>query len=346
MPNFDAGHYFLTVLAPVRAGRGAAVDGRQADSYRQRLLETLARLPQSEATANSRGAAARSPFARNRMTHLARFVLIDDLPYNGREAGDALLDRFAGADPLAQQQVDRLPAPYLLFAAEFDAKDGSEASLRLYTDALWADMRPELEAIFGACHGFEAAEGAEGFFRYIQRCQIETTMPFHDYDPVEPQRLDLQDLLPLPIDALRRLRRLLPPLAAAWGVVLLLALLLGLMLGGALPRIAIGLLLGSLLLLALGLGAAWFLLRRFWRRALALGAAPLQRSASLPEVLKALYLQQHFADFVIATQGAAPAALHAEFGRFIARHRPAEVEEPSQAPGLICLPEKILPRGA
>ncbi|RAI59474.1 hypothetical protein [Roseicella frigidaeris] len=346
MPNFDAGHYFLTVLAPVRAGRDAPLGEGQAESHRQRLLEALARLPQSETTANSRGRAPGSPFARSRMTHLARFVLIDDLPYNGRESGDALLDRFAGADPLVQQRVDRLPMPYLLFAAEFDAEDGSETSLRRYTDTLWQTMRPELEAVFGACHGFEAVTGAEGFFDYIRRCQVETTMPFNDYYPAEPQRLRLQDVLPLPLDRLRRLRQLLPRLAYAWGAALLLALVVALIAGGALPRIAVGLLLGSLLLLVLALGAAWFVLQRFWRRALALGAAPLQRSASLPEVLKALYLQQHFADFVIAAQDATPEALHAGFSRFLARHRPAEIAAPSQAPGLICLPEKILPPGA
>ncbi|NOG70297.1 hypothetical protein [Roseicella sp. DB1501] len=342
MPNFDTGHYFLTVLAPVRAGRA----GPEGESHRQRLLEALARLPQSETTAKSRGTTAQSPFARSRLTHLARFALIDDLPYNGRESGDALIDRLKERDPLEPQRADRLPTPYLLFAAEFDAEDGSETSLRCYTDTLWRTMRPELEAVFGACHGFEAVTGAEDFFRYIRRCQVETTMPFNDYDPEEPQRQRLQDVLPLPLDRLRRLWQLLPRLAYAWGAVLLLVVVVALIAGGALPRIAVGLLLGTLLLVVLGLGAAWFALQRFWRRALALGDVPLPRSASLPEVLKALYLQQHFADFVIAAQDATPEALHAKFGRFLARHRPAEVAAPSQAPGLICLPEKILPPGA
>ena len=87
MPNLETGHYFLTVLAPVRTGFSHGVDGL---SYRQTLLEVLARMPHSETTPNSRGTAQQSPFARNRMTHLARFVLIDDTPYNGRETGDTL----------------------------------------------------------------------------------------------------------------------------------------------------------------------------------------------------------------------------------------------------------------
>src|SRR3569832_2851520 len=129
MPNFDTGHYFLPVLAPVRV---ESLDGL---SYRHRLQGALARLPNSEVTANSRGAAQGSPFARIPMVHLARFVLIDDLPFNGREQGATILDKLRRLNPLQPQAADRLNPPYLLFAADVDAEDGSDASLRRFTDA-------------------------------------------------------------------------------------------------------------------------------------------------------------------------------------------------------------------
>jgi hypothetical protein len=72
----------------------------------------------------------------------------------------------------------------------------------------------------------------------------------------------------------------------------------------------------------------------------------MPRGASLPEVLKAIYLQQHFAEFVVDTQGVGPAALHAAFGDFLQAHRPGDIAAPTQAPGLIRLPERPLPQGA
>ena len=61
------------------------------------------------------------------------------------------------------------------------------------------------------------------------------------------------------------------------------------------------------------------------------------RGAQLPDVLKSLYLQQRFLDFVIANQGAEPAVLHAAFGRFVAEHAPGDEAAPTQPPGIIRL---------
>lgn len=340
MPNFETGHYFLTVLAPVRTG---ARGGPEGYSYRQKLLEELARLPHSEATANSRGTAEQSPFARSRMTHLARFALIDDLPYNGRESGDTILGKLSGQDPLVQRQVDRLSTPFLLFAADFDAADGSDASLRAFTDALWRTMRPELTAILDNCHGFEGVATAGDFFHYVKRCQVETTMPFNDYYPEEPRHLQLPPDMPLPVEGIKAGARALIGLVALW----LLCILLGAVLPGGWPRDAAAFVARcGLLVVPLLLAGAGLYLHRLYRKVMTQGPQPLPRSASLPKVLKSLYLQQHFVDFVIANQGAAPEELHAAFGRFLGAHAPDNLDAPTQAPGLIRLPGRNLPKGA
>lgn len=341
MPNFETGHYFLTMLAPVRGGSGP---GPLGSSHRQQLLTALASLPNSEVTANSRGIAAGSPFARNCMTHLARFVLIDDQPYNGRETGDALVAELLRINPLVHQPVDRLSMPYLLFAAEFDAGDGSDASLRRFTDALWATMRPELTAVFSHCHGFEAVQSAETFFTYVKACQIETTMPFNDYYPWEPAELaerlrTLRPDLPLPVTG----AKVLAGITAAWLTAILAAALLP---DGAAARVCAGLAHWGLLVVPLlGIGAVAYL-ALLYRRIMTEGLKPLPRSASLPEVLKAIYLQQHFTDFVIRHQGAAPEALLAGFLAFAESHRPDDTAGPTQEPGLIRLPDRALPKGA
>ncbi|TDH59188.1 hypothetical protein E2C06_28595 [Dankookia rubra] len=333
MPNYDGGHYFLTMLAPVRLGTTA---GSQRYSWRQTLLDTLATLPNSQVGVTTRDDEAQSPFTRNTMTHLARFVLIDAPPYNGRISGDSLLAKLRRVDPTVHQPVDGLATPFLLFAADFDAADGSEASLRAFTDRLWATMRPELTRIFACCYGFDAATvtSAEAFFRYVRACQVETTFPFNDYwRPADLARMPAD--LALPTAALGAVGRHAKPILAALG--LWLACFLYAALGrdsqahDAAAWVARwgGL---AVLLVLLGLGGylAW-LYNAFKRKA----RVPFPRGAQLPDVLKSIYLQQRFLEFVIENQGRDPAALHAAFGRFLRDHDPASEAAPTQPPGLI-----------
>src|SRR5271165_5836094 len=124
MPNFDAGHYFLTVLAPVRTD--PVQRGDSFFSRRHILKEVLARMPSGDRTAASPGTARTAPFARNTRTHFARFAVIDDVPFNGRVGGDAIVSSLFGPDPLDAQPVDELGSPYLLFGADFDAGSGDD----------------------------------------------------------------------------------------------------------------------------------------------------------------------------------------------------------------------------
>jgi hypothetical protein len=57
--------------------------------------------------------------------------------------------------------------------------------------------------------------------------------------------------------------------------------------------------------------------------------------SDLRTVLKSLFLQQQFARFAIANQGAGPDALYAAFGEFVAANRPSDVAQPTQEPGVI-----------
>lgn len=348
MPNYDAGHYFLTMLAPVKLGM-SEVAGKPGFSYRQTVLDELAKLRNSETSVTSRGTPEASPFARNSMTHLARFVLIDNPPYNGREGVDTLLGKLLGGnDPTVHQKVDEFGCPYLLFAADFDARDDGDASLRRFTDALWDTMADDLKRIFGQCYGFETVTDAAGFFAYVKKCQVETTMPFNDYWRQAQKAELLKNELKLPIlDAAPDTGGWKPNwlkiglgAVAVWLACLLASLFLRE--GSAAQHVANwvtrwGLL--AILLVLAGLGLyAWSLYRKIMTR----GAKAFPSGATLPDVLKSLYLQQVFLEFVVANQGRDDAALQEEFGKFVAACAPEDEAWPTQRPGIIRMPAGAL----
>ncbi len=322
MPNFDGGHYFLTVLVPVRTDAVAIGEGRYR-SHVDLLRETLTRLPTARQNEVTRNARLNSPFARNRLNHLARFVVIDDVVYNGRESGHTLIERFRGINPIIPQPVDRLRCSYLFFGADIDAPSGADAALRAYTDSLWATMREELTEVFKHCLGFDRVQDAGDFFRYIKSCQLETTMPFHDYwtDPLPAKSIPLGN-------ALRVAGALVLATLAAFGLQLL-----GI---GGLPWGLLGLV-GVALTAALGVGAYHFLVAR--------GGEPFPTApnSDLPSVLKALYLQQHFTQFAIDNQGIDAETLHQRFAAFIGEHQPDDVDHPTQPPGVISAREREVP---
>ena len=336
MPNYDGGHYFLTMLAPVRLG---TTQGKERFSWRQTLLDTLAMLPTAQVGVTTQDAEACSPFTRNTMTHLARFVLIDAPPYNGRVSGDSLLAKLKQVDPTVPQPVDSLATPYLLFAADFDAPDGSDASLRVFTDTLWATMRPELTRIFACCYGFEAGTitTSEAFFRYVKACQVETTLPFNDYwRPADLAKMPAD--LPLPTKALGVIGGYAKPILAVLGIWLLCFLFAAVGQDSAIHSAASwvarwGGLVVLLVLLSIGGYVFWL-----YNAIKAKAQVSFPPGAKLPDVLKSIYLQQRFLEFVIENQGLPPAELHAAFGRFVRTHAPADEAAPSQPPGIIRTP--------
>jgi hypothetical protein len=332
MANLDGGHYFLTVLAPVRVDTMIDPIVGRSRSHAQQLVQKLALLPTGRQTEVSPPGAPPSPFAANTLNHLARFVFISGPHFNGRTSGDAIVAAALQTDPLKAQPVDQFPTPYLLFAAEFDGQDKTEATaLADYANELWRTMQGDLEDVFGHCVGFEGVDTADGFLRYIRRCQVETTLPFNDYwahglvaAPASPP---------------------VWPVLAAGGAFLvgsavwLLAAIVqgfelrigahGRLAGGVSRTLADGVVivpaLAVLTVLALGYAVAWVYLR-------ARTPFPTAPGSDLPTVLKALFLQQHFTDLAIETQGLDDAALHARFGDFLDLVRPDQ-PTPAQVPG-------------
>ena len=308
MPNYDAGHYFLTVFAPVRLD-SVLIDG-QSHARRHLIREALAALPAGELTATSKGQGNNSPFARSLGTHFVRMFVLDDVVFNGRAPANTLWSKIVKTNLLQPQPVDRLANPYLIVSLDFDAASGEESELRAYLTDLWERASTELAGIFQHCVGFEDVASAQDFCRYILKCQVETTMPFNDYWSVPPALTDLS----------------LTPYIAGAGAGLVAAIFgVGLHHGWL---VLVGLV---LLLLALFLG---------YRKVTAVGHQPFPKSPppapgpDLPTVLKALYVQQAFTEFAIAAQGQSDQDIFDVFGKFVAENRPDETLSPTQLPGV------------
>ena len=308
MPNRDGGHYFLTALSPIHADPCTRADGTVTSPTAavRKALATLPTAAQSEACVAS---GRSSPFARCHRTHVARLVVIDPPAFNGRTIGNSLVEAIRKTDLLAHGPVDTLTRAWLLLAIDFDPADGREGGLHDYLVGLWALMQDELRDIYSHCYDFTASvQDGDGFARYIERCQVETTMPFNDYWITPP---------PLPTLPLKGM-------AAAASLFVVAAVLIAGSIGWGW---------GLLALPTSAAIAAW----GAYRFAIERGRKPFPTApgSDLRTVLKSLLLQQQFARFAIANQGASPEALHAAFGAFVAANRPDDVIQPTQAPGVI-----------
>lgn len=327
MANYDAGHYFLTVLAPISAD--SVLNGTQSQSPKHLVKDVLAVMPNSERTPASRGNAPGSPFTLSPRTHFARFAVLDDVVFNGRLSGDTLLN--IKTDLLAAQPVDSLTTPFLIFVADFDANSGDDAVLRDYTAELWNNLQSDLLKIFSHCVGFDAVTTADAFHQYIRRCQVETSLPFNDYWCPAPPLTDF-NIAPYKY----------PVIAAggafALGIVgVLICLAFGLV--GHAGSVT-GLLTASEWLSIVGLIAAVVIVGIGVKAALAKASQPFPKSiggpgSDLPTVLKALKLQREFTAFAIAAQGQDEASLHAAFGDFLTRNKPDDLTTATQPPGVI-----------
>jgi hypothetical protein len=337
MPNLDGGHYFLTVLAPIRVGTMIDPVIGRSRSHRHQLAQKLALLATGRQTAVSPADAWPSPFSRNLLNHLVRFVIIDGPAFNGRHAGDTILELLRGINPLEPQPVDRLSTPYLLFAADIDAPEDGDA-LRNYTEVLWETMEDDLKVIFGHCIGFENVDSHEKFLDYIRKCQIETTMPFNDYWADGLSAVDSR----LPMIGLK-----LAGIVAGAGLTIWLAALLlhGIfaMFGfeGRLAEQVTTVTAWGLTIMPLLIVFALIGLYAIYKWILRQGAKPLPTApdSALPSILEALFIQQHFTEFVIKMQGLDDSTLYAHFDRFLAKIKPAN-PEPTQPPGSFHAPPR------
>jgi hypothetical protein len=320
MPTFDSGRCFLTALLPIKTLEIVNNDGMLSSPIHM-VRDALAVLPtarQSRVTASS---PEPSPFARNPRTHFARFVVIEDVVFNGRMPTDAILDQ---SERTIGRPIDQLPGPYLLFTADFDAPNGTDDELRTWLHSVWTDMRDDLDPVFKHCHGYAAkASSAEGFAEYIIGCQVETTMPFNDYWPDDPP-----------------LTSLAVPLLIAAGVSTLAVIAVGWALWPRLAEII------GIVFIAIAVGVYAVYRWVMWHGAKPFPMAP---NSDLPSVLKSLYLQRHLTRFAIDMQGKDAQTLYQAFGEFLKEHEPYDTapydkakKTKTQEPGVIPVGEMKL----
>jgi hypothetical protein len=143
-------HYALNVITPIISGREAQL------RVHLRGLE--------------RG--ARSPLARLPRTHVARWVIIPQLHFQG-----------------AGQSPDTLLSQYLLFTSSFDGSPGA------YVRELCATIPDEADDIWGHCVGYPGTRDVDAFVRYFQHNRVPTGFFVSGYPQASVE--DVRDSLAL-----------------------------------------------------------------------------------------------------------------------------------------------------
>ena len=135
--NVSGQAYALTVLTPI-------LDGHAAE-----LTAHLDGLPEGDA----------SPLARVPGTHLGRWVVIDQLKYQGH----------------GQRHRDSLAASRLLFTSNFDG------DLNGYLERLRTGLGEDADAVWGHCRGYPGNRDRDGFARWLRAHEIEAALFFAAY---------------------------------------------------------------------------------------------------------------------------------------------------------------------
>jgi hypothetical protein len=129
--------YSLTVLTPI-------IDGHEPE-----LAHYLNGLQSGD----------QSPLAGVHGTHFARWVIIDDVTYEGPDQGER----------------EHLKHSRLLFTSNFDGQ------LDPYLDALRTGLGASADAIWRHCIGYPGTEDAGAFSDYLRRHQIDSSLFFAAY---------------------------------------------------------------------------------------------------------------------------------------------------------------------
>ena len=135
--NVSGQAYALTVLTPIREG------------HEEQLAAHLDGLGDGDA----------SPLARVPGTHIARWVVVPDVKYQG-----------AG-----QRHRDHLSTGRLLFSSNFDG------DLDDYLEGLRTGMAEEADAIWGHCRDYPGHGNAGAFRAYMRAYQLEAALFFAAY---------------------------------------------------------------------------------------------------------------------------------------------------------------------
>jgi hypothetical protein len=134
MANQNGKKYGLTALFPIKAGEHAARLRTELRSW----------------DAHPRG----SPLSEVPVIHMARFVIIDRLAYQGVPA-----------------ERDDLRSAYLLFLCDFDGEEVAGLVRELL-----AAIPTHVAAIWTHCRAFPGIESVDRLSAYFERCQLETNL--------------------------------------------------------------------------------------------------------------------------------------------------------------------------
>lgn len=129
--------YALTVLTPIVEGR---------ESSLARCLEAL-------------NDGRESPLARIPGTHLARWVIIGDVVYEGAH----------------QRRADHLAHGRLLFTSNFDGAPGP------YLERLRAGIGDVADVVWGHCVGYPGHANAHAFASYLSAHQVDCSLFYAAY---------------------------------------------------------------------------------------------------------------------------------------------------------------------
>ncbi len=157
---FLPGNYFLTVLAPIDYLRGGSQEKLR------RLEECLDKLRPSQPFESPEVRAKNVPLAALPMVHMARFLIIDEIPVQmGNERSGALASK------------------YLLFIAELDG----DRDTFLYS--FFRDCWDVAVGVFEKCVGFPDNCTERQFARYIKQYEVRSTLPFAAYPGISQPRV-------------------------------------------------------------------------------------------------------------------------------------------------------------
>jgi hypothetical protein len=140
MANQNGAKYGFTGLFPIARGQSANL---------RVLLRSL-----DDKESYPRG----SPLSDVSIVHMARFVIIDRLTYQGTPA-----------------KVDTLKSHYLLFVCDFDGR-----SIDALIHAMVQNIPHQVTAIWGHCVRFPGIGSCDRLAAYFEQCQLETNLLLAD----------------------------------------------------------------------------------------------------------------------------------------------------------------------
>ena len=141
MANQNGSKYGFTGLFPIKTGGNSA------------NLRTLLR-----SLDDPRHYPRGSPLSHVPIVHMARFVIIDRLAYQGLPA-----------------KVDTLKSDYLLFVCDFDGY-----SVDTLIHEMVRNMPAQVTAIWGHCVRFPGIQSCDRLAAYFEQCQLKTNLLLAD----------------------------------------------------------------------------------------------------------------------------------------------------------------------